>query len=699
MTAKRCAKWGRPVRAAGFVLSWALAFAPAIAHAGDFDEAGHYVAAKDAVFFEDFDAPTRYVPDSLDMACLPDQYAVAEEADALSGTSVAQLQVTPNCAERFLATLPVGQSSYRATVWIRHGSVDARLIVLYPPETNRHQLSARFAPTGRATSDGWVELATNDVPIDTTGDAPPKVYLFLVDFADAAGIDVDAFEMSPHGDYVGELACSGARDPVCADGICLGGRCRVGGLSVPPLPEGQLRDDMVDTMEGQLETFFGGKLTRERYLPTALETLERARDAETAWQFWNGWATAIHQLHDWHTDSFGPIGEDPSSLRLNACFIEGDADLSHAIVPKDSQFKDILVSHVGPDSGGLRTGDRLVAVDGMHPIAWARSLTDVNWSYHVASDPDSFADSAEELGGPLWQGASILRFAKTITVLRCDATTCDGPPETIAVSSLTGGSGGQDVACDNRPFYHLGANGPDPTNHYVFGRFFQGPVDGTTPQEAIYGMVWDTLYGGGDPSSKVNTTIKDAVTFWKANARGVILDHRAGNGGTLDAATYMTEIGRPEEVIAVTRMPIESAGYTGPADATEGLTLFHADEGTSPYRVGSPAYDPALPVALILHRDGSASDYMPYGMKGSPKVKLFGPGPTAGAFSTYIEFSYWGNIGYQFASGDTLSKDGVSLMGHAVWPDVVVQQKQSDLLAGIDSLHEAALAWVRSELK
>ena len=115
--------------------------------------------------------------------------------------------------------------------------------------------------------------------------------------------------------------------------------------------------------------------------------------------------------------------------------------------------------------------------------------------------------------------------------------------------------------------------------------------------------------------------------------------------------------------------------------------------------MGDPAYDPDLPVALIIHRDGSASDYMPAGMKGAPKTKLFGPGPTAGAFSTYIQFAYWGGLNLQFASGDTIRNDGVAMLGKGVMPDFVVQQKQSDLLVGRDTIHEAALAWVRQELK
>ena len=674
-----------------------------IARAGDFDAAGRYFPAKDAVFFEDFTAPQRYLPDATDMACLPEHFTVAEESDALSGASALELKTTDSCPERFVATVPETKASYRATVWVRHGSASARLLVNYPPESNRTDLSAWMAPTGRATSDGWIELASNDVPVDASDPDPllrPVVYLWIVDFADFGPLDVDSFELVPHGDYVGELTCAGARDPVCGEGICIGGRCQIGRLSVPPLPEGQLKDDIVDTMEGQLESFFGGKKTRLQDLPVALETLESLRKVTTPWQFWNGWATAIHQLHDWHTNSNGTIGDARPSLRLNACFIEGDADLSRGIVPGHPKYKDILVSHVGPDSGGLQTGDRLVAVDGQHPIEWARNLSDVNWSYHVASDADSFADSAEALGGPNRPGsAAIIRYAKNITVIRCSGGVCDGAPETVDVRSLTGASGGANVSCDNRPFYHLGANGPDPANHRVFGTFYQGSISGTTPQEAIYGMVWDTLNGGGDPNSPVNSTIRNAVSFWKASARGVILDHRAGNGGTLDAAEYMTQIGRPKQVLAVVRMPMETAGFTGPDNAVEGLALFDLMKGISPYTVGSDSFDPALPVALLLHRDGSASDYMPYGMKGSPHVKLFGPGPTAGAFSTYIQFSYWGGISYQLASGDTISFEGESLMGHAVWPDFVVQQKQSDLLAGKDSIHEAALAWVRSELK
>jgi hypothetical protein len=360
------------------------------------------------------------------------------------------------------------------------------------------------------------------------------------------------------------------------------------------------------------------------------------------------------------------------------------------------------VSHSGPDAAGLQPGDRLIAVDGIHPLDWIASLIAVDWGFHSATDPDNFADWAERLGGPAWLGGGIiLKYATTFTVIRCDKTTmtCNEVPETLHVADLPPSTGGDDVACDNRPSYHIAGNSPNESNHYVFGNIFRGPVADTTPEEAIHGMVWDNLFGGGDPNGYVNKHIADAITEWKAGARGVILDHRAGNGGTLDAAENLTKLVRPLETAAVVRMPMEVAGYEGPSDAAEGQAIFEKFKMINGYNTGHAEHDPNLPVALILHRDGSASDYMPFGMKGAPKVRIFAPHATAGAFSTFIEFTYWNGFGFQLASGDTIASNGEPLIGYGVVPDEVVLPRQSDLLGGKDTLHEAAVAWVRKELK
>lgn len=669
------------------------------ASAGSFDERGVFEPAEDAIFLEPFDEPVRYVAEDDELACQVEGFErVVDPQLALEGDAFIRVETLQDCAEQFVVDVPEGQGSFSASLWIRHGSAGARLVVDYPDDVDVPDQAARLAPTGRTTSDGWVELASNAVPVDTA--LAPVVYLRFTDFASTDGVDLDALEVFATGAFREVPTCEGHDDPVCGeDAVCIGGRCRLGDPSVPPLPSEELRDPVVDALAHKIKIFFGGRKTRLFDVPVALETVEAMRDAQTAWQFWNGWALAVRQLHDWHTSARGPIAQGSVAGRLNACFIEGDADRSHDVLPRDPLYADILVSHVGAGgNAGLKPGDRLVAVDGRHPIAWARDLISVNWGYHVACDDTSFADFAEDLGGY----GLILQYAKNFSVIRCDSVTdtCSDVVETLSVKDLPAGGGGGDVYCDNRPVYHLGASSP-PANHALSYNIYRGRVAGTTDEEQIFGMVWDTLYGGGDPNGYVNGQIRDAVADWKASARGVILDHRAGNGGTVDAPEYLTQLVRPRQVYAFLPPGILSAGYSGPETVGESLSLASYLLGVDPqpYTIGADDHDPNLPVAMLIHRDGSASDYLPQGMKGAPKTKLFGPGPTAGAFSTFVNFSYWGGLSFQLASGDTLTTTGESLLGHGVVPDFIVQQKQSDLMNGVDTIHEAALAWVRQELK
>jgi len=670
--------------------------------AGSFDEAGDYLPDPTAIatvdFGSDFDPEEdRYVPADLDPVCEPVSFQVVEGTDALDREHYLHVQTDAlaGCAERFLVTVPPGKSSYRATLWVRHGSVDAQLTVVYPEESGLETLAAKMGPTGRTTSDGWIELASNELPVD--GDLADAVYLRVYDL-DSVGSDIDTLEIIPAGSYWEAQSCAGVTDPVCGEaGICVHNRCRLGRLYVPPLPGDDIKNDVVDAMQSLIQNFFGGRKTRLSDLPKALDVLESIRGASDPWTFWNGWARSFRLLHDWHTEVGGPIHGIERRARLNACFFEGDADLSQHAWPSHPQYKDVLVSHAGVEgTQGLAAGDRLVAVDGKHPIAWALSLNTVNWDHWQANDDGVYAELTERMR------SLILEFATSYSVIHCHAATlnCDPAPTTYKVADLPSGTGNQ-VRCDNRPFYHLGP-GLDPSaNHNVGFQFYRGPVIEATPEEAIYALVWDTLYGGGEPSGFVNQNLKDAFADFKANARGVILDHRAGSGGTLDGAETATELVRPPQLVAVFMSPIPFAAFDGPATLAEGVDLFQAFK--TPYNtmtVGSTQYDPAMPVAVLIHRDGSASDFFPFGVKGySDKVKIFGPAPTAGAFSTYFQFRYWGGLSWRMASGDTISFDGRALIGNGVAPDIVVLQKQSDLLAGKDTIHEAALAWLRTELK
>jgi hypothetical protein len=525
------------------------------------------------------------------------------------------------------------------------------------------------------------------------GNLAEVIYLRIYDY-DGVGSDIDTLELVPEGDYWQAPSCSGIADPVCGEEAeCIHGRCRLGRLYVPPLPAPAIRDDMVDMMKSQLEVFFGGRKTRLEDMPLALAALDALREAETAWAFWHGWGKAGRLLHDWHTRASSSFAFERTK-RLNLCFIEGAADASAAVEPSHPVYDDVLVSHVGPDGTyGIAQGDRLVAVDGVHPIEWALSLREHDWGWWQANDSEVYSELAERMRG------LIVAYAHDFSILHCDKASgaCAPTPESYLVAEIPEDPAGQ-VRCDNRPYYHLGANSPS-ANHNVGYSFFRGPVEEASAEEAIYALVWDTLYGGGDPNGYVNGNIKSAYADFKQNARGVILDHRAGNGGTMDAAELVTTLVRPPSTALVFLSPMERGGWDGPATAAEGVELFLGAPGDAAMHVGADDYDPAMPVALVLHRDGSASDFMPFGMKGAAKVRIFAASPTAGAFSTFYNLRYWGGIDMQLASGDTIAFDGRALIGHGVEPDVVVKLKQSDLLAGRDTVHEEALAWLRTELK
>lgn len=665
--------------------------------AGEFDPLGRLEPDPEAVAVVSFEGSVeRYLPDSIDEGCAAPMYWLETDGTSVEGAGHVTVDAFEGCVERFAVALPPVDGSYRARLWLRHGAVDAQLTVTYPAEDRRETVRAKLFPTGRTTSDGWVELASNEFSVD--GAHVEAAYLLVEDYAYRQGVDLDALEIVPAGEHVALRPCRGVGDPVCGDEqVCIYQQCRLERLSVPPLPPAAFRDDVVDAMQSQLRIFFGGRKTRLEDLPTALAILDSIRGAETAWQFWGGWGRAFRWLHDAHTSAWRSSSYSSSrQRRLNVCFIEGDADVSAHIWPRHPRYKDLLVSHTGTEGiHGIHQGDRLVAVDGQHPIEWALGLRDVDWSWHQATDDEVYSELAARMRD------LILAYAGELTVLQCDADqgSCDPVPRTLVVGELPEDPGGH-VSCDNRPFYHFDEDDNPGPDHRVGWQFFRGPIAGTTAEEAIYGMVWDTLYGGGNPTGYVNTNLSEAVADFRANARGVILDHRSGTGGTVeDTVGILTSLVRPPETIAIDWSPMQQARFDGPATPAEGIALFQQLQGDFGWQVGDDDYDPLLPVALLTHRDVSASDYFPYAFKGAPKVRLFGPHGTAGAFSTFLSCRYWGGLGYQFASGEPIAADGKPLIGHGVVPDEQVDQRQSDLLAGVDTIHEAALAWVRQELK
>ncbi|MEB2343299.1 MAG: S41 family peptidase [Deltaproteobacteria bacterium] len=608
---------------------------------------------------------------------------------ALHGERFARVSVQQAPFEVTLV-LPAENASYRFRLWVRHARVVARAVMSYAASAERDDEAAYLFPTGRVTSDGWVELVSN--PVSVTGTALERAVMRV----EGTGVDLDAIEVVREGQYRGGSRCFGAFDPVCGEeALCVAERCQEGARYVPPIPDMEHRDSVADYLAARARLFFGGRFTRTRNLPAALDRMGAMHAAETPWQYWQAYFHGVRMLKDWHTATSLALSAVRSARRLGVCFIEGRADLSQRTWPSAPDRLDVLVAYTGSTGAlGLAAGDRLVAVDGVEPIAWARSLTAQNYGYHVASDPEVDADVVEAMRD------LIPTFARNFSVIRCDqdAGSCLDHIETIDVRSIplaSDGASGAIPSCDNRPAYHLANPPPGAANHRMGGARWRDLVVDSGPGEHIYGMTFDSLYG-----PMMTPWLVESTAFFRRQARGVILDHRAGNGGTMDAPQALTELVRRSEILSVSGF-MAVAGYDGPEDAAEGLALFERFKGalSMTYAVGSADPDLELPVALIIHRDGSASDWLPHGMKGAPNVRVFGPHQTAGAFSSFYQFGYWSRMSWQLASGDTLTSDGTPLIGHGIEPDELVVHTQSSLLQGRDLPYEAALAWVRSRLK
>lgn len=586
-----------------------------------------------------------------------------------------------------LAPLPAKRASYRATMFARGNRVVADLQMGSPAVApDPAFLSVRFFPTGVVTSDGWYEIATAPFSAPSPSGAP--VVLSVTAEGDG-GADVDAFELREEGTYRDVHACTTVIDGACSeDEFCSSGYCRNGSANVPPLPSPDDRASVVRYLEMRLRTFFGGAYTRQNRLEVALASLSAMVHANDPWSFWNGFVTAIHRLRDWHTtvDAAVDVGGRGG---FPICFVEGDADLSHDEAPADPGYPDILVSHVGPDgNSGLKAGDRLVAIDGVHPIAFAESLEGVDWAAWHSTDPAGHAEAVERLR------VLIRRWAHTLTVIRCDASSLAcGAPEILSVETLP-----PEPAvypdCDHRPAYHLASGGPDPITHYVDG-IYSAALDDTDPADALYGMVFDDVRlepNGVNP-------YRSALDAFRASAKGVVLDHRTGNGGTVLGAEYLTRLFRAPSILGASTGLNQSLGtFDLPLSVQDGKTLFAARAATSDaFVVGDTAHRADLKVALLLARDGSASDWLALGLSGlsAPgNVRTFGR-RTAGAFSSYLTFSSFGGFSFRVASGDFVESAGTLRLGRGVAPDEEIVPKQSDLLVGKDTVYERALAWLR----
>lgn len=661
----------------GPLVSASCLVAPSAA-AGDFDASGNYRFADGAVATLDFESAE--LPPPADPADPP--ATRKDSTSALSGGWLVSLG--PYESVSFAAELPPTVASYRMSVWIRGG--EAVGIVTSSYDGARRDEVAVLYPTGRMTSDGWVELANERIVVDGAAGA------VAIGVFSPGGAEIDAVEIAPDGGPASKPGkpCDGLVEGAgCGAGeVCTWGACRRVSGWVPPIPPD--RDDVAGYLGNRLEFLFGPYQNRAIDLPAARVALEGMKTAQEPWGFWNGFLLALRRLHDSHTGVGGSMVDYVlrNPRPFDVCFVEGEADWSHGVAPSDPLYRDVLVSHAGAARNlGLSAGDRLVRVDGRHPIDWARATIEVSWSTLSASNHSTYAEQASSLRG------LISRYAKELEVVRCTPEGCGGV-ETLAVASLPPLASDEQFEpqlCDNRPQRHVpGA----PVTHQGADGVFAGFLLDTGPDEKLFGVEWDSLYTttGKDGIGADLQKAIDRVT--NEGAEGLLLDHRRGTGGTLRGPEIVWSYTVPRRPL--TFFQTRERERDEQPTLAQGKALFAAALASGEVDYAGAVAAKPVPTALLLTSDISASDWLPLGMKGAPNVRIFGPYETSGAFSTRLALGYWLGMSFTLASGDTFVADGRNLNGTGAPPDEVVLPRQSDLAQGKDTVYEAALAWLRA---
>lgn len=606
-----------------------------------------------------------------------------QDATAIEGAGYATVTTQGFRTIDFPLPVPAAKARYRSAMWVRKNRVVADLDVTYASAGSPSH-AARFFPTGRVTSDGWYEVATSPFSVDGTRNPVVSLSIF------ASGADVDALELVEEGNFRDAAVCEGRSTSTCGEGeFCAAGYCRNGSEALPPLPSETDRSRLPSYLAWRMKAFFGGRQSRAVNMPRALSAIAQMKSAKTGWAFWNSLATGIHRLGDWHTKIGGPVDVTGRGA-FPICVDEGVADASVAVAPSTPGLPDVLVTAAGPEgNSGLKVGDRIVAIDGVHPITWAESFDDVYWNYWHSNDPQGHAEGLENLR------FLVRRWAKELTVIRCDATTgvC-GNLERLRVADLPTTEPRVYPQCDHRPFYHLANGGPDPVSHQAAEDIYVGPINQNGQGESIYGMIWDSVYLT-DPNDNPYAAPMETL---RQSASAVILDHRTGNGGTEPAAEFLTQLFRKPAFVGVSSGFNGTVGYfDAPYTQEDGVALVAKRRGSDDgYAVGADSARDTMRAAVLLARDGSASDWWPAGMKnGGANIRLFGR-RTAGAFSSFYQFDYYGMFYWQFGSGDFVRADGTTHIGEGVLPDEDLMPRQSDLVAGRDTVYLRALEWVRT---
>ncbi len=651
----------------------------------------------------------------------------------------------------------IQKKKIRVTVWVRSDGGTPLLTATYGtgtlPDTGAFT-SVTAMRTGRETSDGWAELTTG--PIDTSiWDVPLSQITVSMSGSDTrrnpnAMLEIDALEIVPlDGTPLAATPCTIAtQDAACgSDGECQFGHCIPAYASWGPTPSAAQRADFVDRWISLAQHVQGARNSAQN-----AQAMLDARSALTATgvggrTFFAGMMGLVNGLRNHHTsfDSppnsgvLQPLAAGMSSSTLGACLGFGELDLLEPPGSTNKTLGFIVYKAAASSQVGvpLEPGDAITKIDGIDPLSWVRSVY-LTYSPGVPADPGAdLAWSAPSVG---WM---ISHRASTVEITRCAlAGACTGNNKTVLQVDVAGptwknikgtGSMGNEndpnlLDCDVR--FHDAVTVQSGSGGYA----------NTVSTQTIWNDVLGVQFDG---------TMADFATWEQQvvppfsttpSPTKVLFDVRQGNGGYAENAELIAEeIRSKSQPVGQIDFPV--ATWDGSATAASLIDLatsaspscesptssapecsfiigyYFLGDWLSQAGYAEKQVSPSTPltaftpggldarVAWLQAADVSANDYLAALVEGRSNQRVFAPGPTSGAFGTISSVAplLLGWHGGSIQMTDSIWGPSPSTLatkpfrsGMGVMPDEIVAEKMSDAIKGVDTMLEAARAWLES---
>ena len=634
-----------------------------------------------------------------------DPSSFVAEGDAVEGRGA--LRVAGNRAvllgdEASLARFAAGR--LEITVFVRAGGALPELRAVY----GRKALDAQAlgfptaqvvaVRTGRATSDGWIELSTG--PIDGTVAGAAMRGLLLTSASggpDGAFFSADALEIravAPAPLSGGECSIPHEAEQCKKGAVCIEAQCIDSAVAYGALPPLETRKDIVARTAAYLTRF-----QEDRHAAAAAaegfakELPAIAKSADTPAAFFRPYAAAFGKVRGAHTSAPGP---DPFA-RLSAGAIQyvrydgSELAACFGLVDKDLAGGGRGYGvYATTDKSPLKIGDVIDTVDG-EPVD--------SWLARVSAEHGMLAADADS-DRPLLASALhslVMRYGRDLAVQRC---TGPGACEAVSVPLLplrkAATTAFDKLACT--PRFKLAVTVPSGVDANAY--------EAAISETSAGGIV--NLHTNGEPLDDKAWVSTVAGAFESGSP--LVIDKRRGDGGGGDAlATWAGYLRRGSGYGLFTVSRVDHAhidGSPGFLDQVLGCSgLSFSGPCSLAYLQAFDSKPGALPakVAWLNVLDGSASDMATYFAKGASGVRIFAPNRTMGLFGGLgIMGNFlpgWGGGSVQI--GDTREgatpaerRSGAFRSGRGIEPDEVVVQLQSDLLAGKDTMLERARTWL-----